>query len=187
MNILTDALPETVEIDGKQCKIRADFRTWIKAAQIFASGSIDTDKIVYLIDLIFGYIPPKFNEMWRAVMDFYCPPKLNRGGKPSGNKRRYDYDCDADMICAAFMQQYGIDLTVSDMHWYRFRALFENLDEQTQFVKVMQYRSVKLSDIKDKEQRNFYRKMQQMYKLPDNRTEQQKQADFEREFAAAFG
>jgi hypothetical protein len=53
--------------------------------------------------------------------------------------------------------------------------LFDGLNDSTQFIKVVGYRSIKLSDIKDKEQKKYYRKMKQLYKLPDTRTQEEKE------------
>ena len=79
------------------------------------------------------------------------------------------------MIYSAFMQQYKIDLSDTRMHWWKFKALFGGLSEDTHIVKAIQYRTIDLSTIKDKEQKKFYKKMKSAYKLPDNRNEQQKE------------
>ena len=101
------------------------------------------------------------------------------------NKRNqiYSYEFDDSYIYSAFLQQYTIDLQeIKYMHWWKFKALFDGLSEDTQIVKVMQYRSVNLAQIKDTERRNFYKKMKKLYALPDMRTQEEK----EREFAEKF-
>lgn len=50
----------------------------------------------------------------------------------------------------------------------------------------MEYRAVDLSTIKDKEQKAFYRKMKQIYRLPDSRSEEEKEAAMIDAFAAMF-
>ena len=42
----------------------------------------------------------------------------------------------------------------------------------------MGYRAIDLSKIKDKEERKRYRKLKQIYALPDMRTQEQKEEDF---------
>ena len=45
-----------------------------------------------------------------------------------------------------FLEQYGIDLTQEhDLHWWRFKAMFDSLSEKTQFVKIMGYRSMTIT------------------------------------------
>ncbi len=101
-------------------------------------------------------------------------------------KPSYDFECDDGMIYAAFLQQYRVDLSKCDMHWKEFKALFDNLSDDTQFIKVVQYRNVELSKIKDKEQKAFYRRMKQIYALPDKRTQEEKNADFDEAFGDMF-
>ena len=77
------------------------------------------------------------------------------------------------------MQQYKIDLnSIEYMHWWKFKALFEGLTENTQIVKIMGYRAMDLSKIKDKEEKKRYKKLQREYALPDDRTEEEKERDF---------
>lgn len=188
MSILTEPLPTSLFIGGEECPIKYDFRTWLKFAQMTSAADIGIDEVLDIIGLIFYKVPPDFNEMWQAVTKFYNPQEYQSATRSEGNaKRIYDFESDAGLIYAAFMQQYNIDLTTAELHWWQFKALFDSLGEDTQFVKVLQYRSVNLSEIKDKKQKDFYRKMQRTYMLPDNRTEEQKQADIDREIAAAFG
>ena len=86
------------------------------------------------------------------------------GGKPHRSKQLISYIKDDALIYAAFLQQYGIDLADSELHWHKFRALLDGLTEDTQLVKVMRYRSVKLGDVST-EERKFYRDMQDFYSL----------------------
>ena len=67
------------------------------------------------------------------------PAELPRGS--STGVPLVDWDLDADIIYAAFMQAYGIDLIEADMHWHKFLALFSALPEETLMVKIMSYRA----------------------------------------------
>lgn len=64
------------------------------------------------------------------------------------------------------------------LHWWEFRALFQGLKDDNKIVKIMGYRGIDLSKIKDKEEKARYKKLKKIYALPDMRTEQQKEADF---------
>ena len=47
------------------------------------------------------------------------------------------------------MEQYKIDLnSIKYLHWWKFKALFNNLNENIQFSKIMSYRAMDLSKIK---------------------------------------
>ena len=95
--------------------------------------------------------------------------------KRSKHKNVYSFEYDEPLIFAAFYQQYGIDLTVTRMHWWKFKALFDALTEDTKFVKVMGYRSMDLKDSKMPADRlKHYKNLQEIYKLPRSLSEQQK-------------
>ena len=82
---------------------------------------------------------------------------------------------DDDYIYAAFMDQYNIDLQdIEYLHWWKFKAMFKSLKEDNEIVKIMGYRSMDLSKIKDKEEKAYYKKMQELYKLPISKDEKEK-------------
>lgn len=82
-------------------------------------------------------------------------------------------------IYSAFIETYQMDLQEIDyLHWWKFKAMFNSLNKDTKIVEIMGYRAIDLSKIKDKEEKARYRKLKKIYKLPDMRTEAQKEADF---------
>ena len=91
--------------------------------------------------LFTDHAPPLLTrEVVKQLDCFYMPPaELPRGS--STGVPLVDWDLDADIIYAAFMQAYGIDLIEADMHWHKFLALFSALPEETLMVKIMSYRA----------------------------------------------
>ena len=77
----------------------------------------------------------------------------------------FDYQCDAGYIVAAFQQAYGIDLTREKMHWFRFRALFAALPEETLMAKIMSWRTMDLSEYEGS-MRAHYADLQERFALP---------------------
>lgn len=189
MNILTDNLPTELVICGENCPIRSDFRTFIKVSETVLGSEWSIEKTLDLIKLVFINVPPNLYEAIRAVMWFLSPPREQENGEKTdeaARKRVFDYEVDSYYIYSAFMQQYGIDLCSAELHWWQFKALFDGLTEDTQFIKIVQIRSMDLNDIKDKDMKKRYRKMKALYKLPDNRTQEQKEEDFNNSIAALF-
>lgn len=188
MSLLTEKLPDSIIINDNKFPIKTDFRHWIKVTQIMMGQSSDIQKIADICSEVFCELPKASVKLvLNAVMDFYSPPrKVNLSGTDSKPKRQYDFEYDAELIYAAFLQQYGIDLTSTNMHWWKFKALFNTLDETTQFVKVIGYRSINLSEIKNKEQKKHYGKMKHIYRLPDSRTEEEKEEDMNNMIAKMF-
>ncbi len=65
--------------------------------------------------------------------------------------RAYDFDKDAALIYSAFRTTYNIDLaTVDFLHWWEFRALLFSLPDTTPMGRIIYYRTVDISEIKDR-------------------------------------
>ena len=157
MNILTDSLPGSVEICGNTYPVYTDFRRWVRFELLMSDGNISIEqKSVNLLSLYKEKLPPSINDAIQALLWFFSAGMIvNKDGGNSCNNINpiYSFDYDSEYIYAAFMDQYNIDL----------------------IVKIMEYRSIDIDKIKDKGQKAFYRKMKNLYKLPDLRTEAQKE------------
>lgn len=145
----------------------------------------DEDKIIQALELYYKEIPDSFNEAIEKILWFYrCGKDIesSKGGTVHGNApdQIYSFEYDDDYIYSAFLAQYGIDLQdIENLHWWKFKAMFKALKEENEFVKIMGYRSMDLSKIKDKEQKEHYKKMKQMYKIPKAKNEVKKINDIE--------
>ena len=80
----------------------------------------------------------------------------------------FSFKWDGDYIYSSFMQDYGIDLIEEQgrLEWRKFNALLAGLPDNTKLAHVMEIRSWKPSDTKDKKERERYRKLQKLYALP---------------------
>ena len=199
MSILTEALPDTVTVDGKEYAIRTDYRVWLKFQKIifdFSKDSIKklTDAIINCIDTKrCSLLPENAGELMEAFMRFHsCGRELNaKNSGGSEDKARkvpiFDFEEDAGYIYGAFLAQYGIDLIDTvHLHWYKFDALFHSLEESNKIMKIMSWRDLDLSKIKDGEQRKAYQKLKDTFALPDTRTQEEKDADNAAEFSKMF-
>lgn len=173
MNILIDELPDTVMVGGEEYEIRTDFRISMLFELLMQDGSVEpADKTKQALELYYPVIPGNYKEAVEALLWFYKCGKADNPQKQKINARKsktrvYSFEYDDDYIYAAFMTQYGIDLQdVEDLHWWKFRAMFNSLTNQCEFVKIMEYRSIDLKDDMPKEQKSFYRKMKRIYALP---------------------
>lgn len=180
MSILTEKLPQSIEVNNENYEINTDFRLWIQFSQAVFSTENEYSRLAMAMCTIFKKLPVNLADALSAMMDFYTMRKKSYNEKVQDNKKVqiFDFDHDAELIFAAFMQQYHIDLTQEKMHWWVFKALLDSLAEDTHFVKVLQYRGKDLSKIKDKELKQFYAKMRKQYELPDKRSETEKERDF---------
>lgn len=190
MNILTDRLPESITVCRTHYPIHTDFRVWIKAAILLESNQKNgLELLAELFSLCIkpcqNKTLPQLEQLTEAILNFYlCGKKLEKSTLKSNKKNVsiFSYEYDANYIYAAFYSQYGIDLTSVNMHWWKFKALFDGLCGEHKFCNIVGYRSADISKIKDKVQRAHIRKMQNFYRLPDNRTQAEKDADIANAF-----
>lgn len=189
-NIILDKLPLYTP-DG--LKIRTNFRESIKFELLMQDRDIsDENKIKMALNLYYCE-PQKIQNIEQAIKNvlwFYKCGKEDKNVDKNNeennikNKQIYSYEFDAEYIYSAFMEQYNIDLSnIEYLHWWKFRALFSCLNESVLFTKIMGYRAMNLSKIKDKEMKKHYKKMQKLYALPDMRSEEEKENDFAEAFS----
>ena len=171
MNILIDLLPSSVKIDGTEYEINSDFRTSVLFSLLMEDDNLsEEEKVLQALNLYYPVVPDNSEKAIEKIKWFYSCGKLdnpigNRKSKTS-NKKVFDFEVDANYIYSAFMSQYNIDLQdIEELHWWKFKALLEGLKEDNKLSKIIEYRSVDLSKIKDKEQRKFYKDMQKQYSL----------------------
>lgn len=193
MNILTDAVPKSVEIAGKSYEINTDFRTSIRFEEMIRDKNVTPEQDAFIEELLSipGYegdynearllskyndglalyypkIPDDIKEAISKMLWFYqCGKDLKQKKAGKGRKvgQIYSFTYDADYIYAAFLEQYGIDLNVEKLHWWKFSALFMSLKKDCLISRIVYYRSVDLKGM-EKEKKKFYQEMKELYKLP---------------------
>ena len=185
MNILVDLLPISIEIDNKKYEINSDFRTSILFELLMQDDSIgEEEKILMALQLYYPVIPVDINLAIEKMLWFYrCGKDIKKSkgnSKGKSTTKIYSFEYDDDYIYAAFMDQYNIDLQdIEYLHWWKFKAMFNSLKDDIKIVKIMEYRSVELSKIKDKEQKAYYKRMKDLYEIPISKDEDKKLKEIE--------
>ncbi|CAM3017706.1 bacteriophage Gp15 family protein [Hathewaya histolytica] len=180
MNILIDILPTTVNIEGEDYEINSDFRTSILFELLMQDPELNHEnKVIQVLQLYYSTIPKNINEAIEKILWFYRCGKDEIKSKNKGAGKTiqvYSYEYDDDYIYSAFLDQYGVDLQDMEyLHWWKFKAMFKSLKEDNELVKIMGYRVIDLGKIKDKEQKNYYKKMKELYKIPTNISKNEKE------------
>lgn len=172
-------LQSSVLVGGRDYAIKTDFRWWLCFARTLKESRP-------LADFDFMYenanAPEDRGAGFEELARFYNPPSPLPRPDGSGGERVVDFAQDADMIFAAFMEQYGIDLTEADLHWHKFLALFRGL-HGTKMNEVMGYRCYDEGDKTD--YRKFMVRMKAAWALEEELTEGERAAveRFDAEFA----
>lgn len=182
MNLLLDRLPDTVMLAGKEYTIASDFRISIRFELLIQEQSLtDAELVAEALRLYYPFMSWSQKALLaqdavRKALWFYScgDERIRTDGmddqeQASQEKRVYSFEHDDGYIYAAFLECYGLDLQrVRYLHWWRFRALFKALPDDCQFMKIVGYRSMKITSGMSKEQKSFYRKMQALYALPQS-------------------
>ncbi len=187
MSIIIDNISDIVKDRIGNIDFNTDCRTSMLFEMLMQDRNISKkEKVIQAIELYYPNIE-QITDIEKAIEDilwFYrCGKELINSNKKvennnNGNKQIYSYEFDDNYIYSAFMQQYKIDLQDEDLHWWKFRAMFDGLSKETKIVEIMGYRALDLRTVKDKEERKRLKKLKQLYALPDMRTQEQKEADF---------
>lgn len=174
MNILIDELPTAVMIAGKKHPVNWGFRTFILIEIcIFDQKLSDDQRIASALALFYrGSTPADYNQAFEKMMWFYRGGKAEKKdsagkGKGASLKRVYCFEQDAPYIYSAFLTQYKLDLqdlNSEDLHWWKFKAMFESLGDELKISKIMGYRVTKTSGM-TKEHKAFYAEMKKLYAL----------------------
>ncbi len=175
-------------IGDSEYEINSDFRISILFEILMQDEDVDdTTKVIQALELYFPEYPEgeNVNDVFNALLWFYrCGRSTNKRKRPraetkndgdtpeeqednSPQVRAYSFDYDDEYIYAAFLQQYGINLTsVKYLHWWEFRAMFKGLDHNCEFAKIMGYRTAKITKEMSNTEKAFLRKMKTVHALP---------------------
>ena len=191
MNILIDKLPHHVDIDGVKYQINCDFRTSIRFELLIQESDLSIqDKVNQALKLYFNEIPYNTKKAVEQIIWFYScgasdKDKCSNDNATSSNltQRAYSFEYDKNYIFSAFYQIYGIDLIKKDLHWWKFKALFNSLTDDCLFSKILYYRNAEINSKMSKEYQQHLRKLKEIYALPLTKTEQKQLEEFENALA----
>ena len=163
MNLILDDLPDT--LDGVE--IQTDFRYWILFEQLMLDEDLSPmQKGINALNLIYKGAPTATpgTALASLLWFFRCGKdedrRVRRSARNGARQRRlYDYDQDAERIFASFWAVYGLDLNaVPHLHWWKFRAMFDALPDDSAIMRAIYWRSVDTSKLKGEEKKNADKK-----------------------------
>lgn len=176
MNFFYEELPDTVNVGGERIKIITDFREYIRLLDMLKDQELDFVQKFVIIQQYFLDDVDVGEEAVSALSSFIT---MNSNGaevveidgygnlQEKPKKNLFSYSIDYPYILSGFLRDYGIDLIdIKYMHWWKFRMLFDGLSDDTEIKQRIMYRSVDLSEIKDKEEKKRIKKIQKSIQLP---------------------
>ena len=134
---LYERLPNHITIDGTRYRLRLDFRNVLRMMDVMDRKDILPLARDYLALKCVMRRPPKDCRKALNLVRLF----LFGESKYTDEKRVTSFAQDADMIRAAFMQEYGINLYRDKLHWFEFTALLYNLPPGNKYTEVVSIRS----------------------------------------------
>lgn len=133
---LCERLPDSITVDGKKYRLDLDFRNVLRMMDIMGREDLLAEARNYLsLKCVMKKVPKNTAGAMSALSALLFPEPKKKSGKPS--QRVTDYEQDAELIRAAFMQSYHINLWRDKLHWLEFTALLSNLPEGSRYSDII--------------------------------------------------
>lgn len=194
------SLPTAIDVEGEVIPIKWDFRKSIAFETAMQSPRLTPEEqLTKLLEIYFDekaliQIDSLVKEglaesVLGSVFSFYRCGKadVKSTSSPKNKRPSYSFDYDSERIYAAFLEQYNVDLYKTEsLHWWKFRAMFSNLSDGCEIIKIMQIRTRDIDKDMSPKERKALRQAKALYALPDLRTDEQIETDFADGFASMF-
>lgn len=175
MNLFYEEYPDKIFVNNEEIPIITDFREYVKLMDMLNDSELLSHEKAQLLLQYFKEFPNNFNAAIDALIGFVLMDELQTAGSMNNQeempqKEVYSFEIDYPFIFSAFLSEYGINIrTIPYMHWWEFRLLFDGLPEKTEIKQRIMYRSINLSEIKDKDERKRIQKIQNAIRLPNTK------------------
>lgn len=173
MNLIYDMYPDTVVLNGTEREIVTDFKDWLRFVDMLKDEALSNqEKLMEMLEFYYDEIPlSDISAAHKPLIGFLGMKDADNLPEPEAAgrvpvKALYDFRIDAKYIIAGFWQDYRIDLTEIDMHWWKFRILLDGLSEKTEFKQRVMYRNTNAGEIKDVNERNRILRIQRSIAIP---------------------
>lgn len=187
-NILTDRLPHT----AAGYELDTDFTSWIIYEEILHDDDLTPEEKIR--EILLAVIrdpetlkPEDLDAVMTDIIRFHTvgayDPKERRQSNRKRQDEAYDFYIDRELILAAFMQAYGINLAEAHMHWWIFHALLVGLPDSTTFSKIMGYRVCDTSNM-PKQTREEYNRLKARFAIKRKRQKPRTKAEAEADMLA---
>ena len=170
-NVLIDKLPLCITLFEKDYPVYTSFKNWIEISLILEDGGLDDAlNLAKILKLCYKEkLPENIGSAILGMLSFLNgDTEFFVSPDKKSNQRLYSFRDDADVIFASFYKEYGIDLEKSDMHWYKFLALFRGLSDENPFKTLLKIRTADETKIKDAEKRRKLRELKSRYEIKSN-------------------
>ena len=164
--------PQYAKVNDRQYKINTDFRVALRCNEIAEDETIGKlERTLGIICTLFGPEavdhPEDYERLLELAKKYLCCGKELEERK---EKPDMDYSKDMDLIEASFMSDYHIDLTTTEMDWWKFNNLMNGLSNSELgnccvLNSVRNLRNFDVSKIDDRKERQRISEAQRYWAL----------------------
>lgn len=162
--MLLNKCPNAIQVYDEIFDIETNARLWLNISlQLSKLNTSDTNYGFKVVDILLSSVKntQSIKEQYnKKLIDklywFLNLGKTNEELKEEADKstrgsgeKLYSFEKDETLIFSAFYRTYKIDIEkeLETLHWWKFMAMFNDLDEHTKFVSVyMYYRGMDTSE-----------------------------------------
>lgn len=135
---LYEELPDRLIVGRKTYLVDLDFRNVLRMLEeLRRDDLIEGAREYRALKCIMRHPPRNTGPALRAARELLFPTRKESGT----HERLTDFEQDADLIRAAFLQTYGIDLFQEKLHWLEFSSLLGCIPEGTRYADILGIRS----------------------------------------------
>jgi len=166
--------PEFIEVEGKRYKLDTSYKTALRCFDVINDHSIDdTERAYAVIFLLLNEIPKENQEKILKVLKKYL--QCGKTEIEQQHAKDMDFRQDEKYIQSSFIYDYNIDLSTTDMHWWKFIDLLDGLSSECILSRVRDIRTMDISIYKDLKTRERLMKAKYQVRLKQPETEEEKQ------------
>jgi hypothetical protein len=132
---LYERLPDRVIVGRRRYKLRLDFRNVLRMIDTLTRDDLLPEAREYLALRCITRPRGNTHALMAAVLELLFP------ARGESTEKIMDYAQDADLIRAAFLQCYGINLYRDKLHWFEFSALLASMPEGSRYSEILSIRA----------------------------------------------
>ena len=139
----TNSPPKYLYFEGRKIRIKPYIRNVLFCLEVLNDSVLsNADKMDLCIKVLVSHwhsCIPKKEKLLEEIFKF-----LQGDSQKEERQKVFDFEQDAALIYAGFLQAYGIDLHKRKwrrMHWHTFMALFSGLPEETRIMQIISIRA----------------------------------------------
>ena len=135
---LQERLPEGVTVKGRFFRMDFDFRNVLRMLDELARDDLMPEaKIFRALRCLMKRPPRDAAPVMEAVKELLFPETKQNAKKD----KITDFEQDADLIRAAFLQSYGINLWRDRLSWFEFSSLLACIPEGSRYSEILGIRT----------------------------------------------